>query len=93
MSKKRISRERAEEVAVERDRWLAERQGVDVGAETMSAPVEHKIVEAMASSWDEPGYRPPWNWRVTCSCGWSEREFKTQIDASDAWRAHVEETP
>ena len=52
---------------------------------------EHKIVEIMASSWDEAGYRPPWNWRAICSCGWSMRELKTQIDASDAWQAHVEE--
>jgi hypothetical protein len=50
----------------------------------------HEIVEIMASSWDEAGHRPPRNWRCICSCGWTERELKTRVAASAAWRAHVD---
>lgn len=50
---------------------------------------QHSMVEAMAASWDEAGYRPPWNWRYVCSCGHTERQLRDQIATYAAWKAHV----
>lgn len=51
----------------------------------------HRIVEIMAANWDEAGHRPPWNWRVTCSCDWQARELRGRNEAVKAWTAHRDE--
>jgi hypothetical protein len=56
----------------------------------VSGPTEHKIVEAMGASWDEQGHRPPYNWHVECSCGWTMRGLRDQMAMFDAWKAHVQ---
>lgn len=53
---------------------------------------EHKLVEMMASTWDQDGHRPPRDWRVICTCGFTARALPGQIEASDAWAAHLDET-
>lgn len=52
---------------------------------------EHKIVESVGKSWDQAGYRPPWNWHVTCSCGWRVDGLRGQLAVFDAWHTHVAE--
>jgi hypothetical protein len=53
--------------------------------------VEHKLVEMMATRWDEQGHRPPTHWFWRCTCGVVERELPGQIAAIDSWREHRRE--
>lgn len=64
------------------------RGAVPVPAPPTPDVAEHHLVEIMASSWDELGHRPPTNWRALCSCGFSERRLRTQVDALDAFADH-----
>lgn len=50
---------------------------------------EHELIECMASSWDQPGTRPPTDWRIVCSCGHQERGLAGQIEALDAHQRHA----
>jgi hypothetical protein len=53
--------------------------------------VDHKIVEAMAASWDAAGHRSPKDWHYVCSCGHRESTLKDQMAMYAAWEAHRDE--